>query len=144
MNESVRICQMRTTPVANSPASRNAHAICTNWDPSNSFCRSVRSANTPPTRENRTIGMLPRNESRPSIKGDLESCKTSQACAKVCIRVPMLEVHAPNHMMRKSRYAKALKTRFSNGISELRQRLGALNQVQIIPVGIVEVDQPVA
>jgi len=91
------------TPVANRLASRNAHAICTNCDPSSSFCRSVRSANTPPTSENRTIGMLPRNESRPSRKGELVSCKTSQACAKVCIKVPMLEVQAPNHMMRKSR-----------------------------------------
>ena len=60
--------------------------------------------------------MLPKNESRPSRKGDLVSCRTTQACAKVCINVPMLEVHAPNHMMRKSRYANPLKSRLSNGI----------------------------
>ena len=45
----------------------------------------MRSANTPPTSENRTMGMLPRNESKPSMKGDLVMSRTSQACAKVCI-----------------------------------------------------------
>jgi len=54
----------------------------------------------------------------PSQKGEPESCKTSQLCAMICIQVPMAEVHAPIHMMRKSRYWKALKTRVSNRDSD--------------------------
>jgi len=87
--------------------------------------------------------MLPKKESSPSKKGDLESSKTSQACAKVCIKLPMLEVHAPNHIMRKSRYAKPLNTRLSNRILGLRQRLGTVNQMQNIAIGIAEKYQPV-
>ena len=33
-------------------------------------------------------------------------------CAMTCIHVPMLLVQAPIHMRRKSRYWKALKTRW--------------------------------
>ena len=37
-------------------------------------------------------------------KGELESFRTSQLCAAICIQVPMLEVQAPIHIRRKSRY----------------------------------------
>ena len=37
------------------------------------------------------------------MNADLDMSKTSQACASCCIQVPMLDVQAPIHRMRKSR-----------------------------------------
>ena len=37
--------------------------------------------------------------------------RTSQFCATICIHVPMLEVQAPNHCTRKSRYVNAASMR---------------------------------
>src|SRR6516162_8880072 len=70
-------------------------------DPSNRNRRSTRSATTPPIKENRKIGISPRKASSPSMNADLESSNTSQLWASFCIHVPILDVHAPNHMMRK-------------------------------------------
>src|SRR5258708_32006986 len=51
----------------------------------------------------------------------------------------MLEVHAPNHRSRKSRYRKALKTRSIKCLaSSLGQRPRALDQVQQVPIAIGE------
>ena len=36
---------------------------------------------------------------------------TSQFCATICIHVPMLDVQAPNHCTRKSRYVNAASIR---------------------------------
>jgi len=69
--------------------------------------RSRRSASTPPTSENRMIGSCCRNASSPRKNAECVSDSTSQFCATICIHVPMLEVQAPNHCTRKSRYAKA-------------------------------------
>src|SRR5215472_9988673 len=80
--------------------SRNAQLIWTYCEPSRTLRRSIRSARTPP-----------RNASRPNKNGELEMLSTSQLCARFCIHVPMLEVHAPIHINRKSRYWNALKTR---------------------------------
>ena len=37
--------------------------------------------------------------------------RTSQFCATICIHVPMLDVQAPNHWTRKSRYVNAASMR---------------------------------
>src|ERR1700694_2852337 len=106
------------TPVPNSAAKKNAQVNWTTCEPTKISWRDIRSANTPPTSEKRTIGMLPRKESTPSHKGEPESSNTSQLCAMICIQVPMLEIQAPVHMMLKSRYWKALKTLVSNRDSD--------------------------
>ncbi len=53
------------------------------------------------------IGSCCRNASRPRKKAECVSDSTSQFCATICIHVPMLDVHAPNHCTRKSRYENA-------------------------------------
>src|SRR5215470_17526439 len=63
--------------------------------------------------ENRMIGSCCRNASRPRKNGELVSETTSQFCATICIHVPMLEVQAPIHCTRKSRYVKATRVRRS-------------------------------
>src|SRR5260370_40114111 len=56
----------------------------------------------------------------------------------------MLEVHAPNHISRKSRYRNALKTRSIKCLaSSLGQRPRALDQVQQVPVAIGEEHQSI-
>src|SRR5580704_2428556 len=70
--------------------------------------------------------------------------KTSQLWANCCMKVPIWEVHAPNHIKRKSRYVSALKTRWIKGNQLLRQRMGALNQVQDVAFAIREKHQAVA
>jgi hypothetical protein len=49
----------------------------------------------------------PRRDAEPVI------VRMSQFCATVCIHVPQLDVNAPAHRRRKSRYVNALKTRVS-------------------------------
>jgi hypothetical protein len=49
-----------------------AEAICTHCEASSTRRRSKRSAITPPNRENRKMGMPPRNMSRPSRKPDFD------------------------------------------------------------------------
>ena len=44
-----------------------------------------------------------RNASSPRKNGDLEISRTSHACARFCIQVPMLEMQAPTNISRKSR-----------------------------------------
>src|SRR4051794_7466683 len=62
--------------------------------------------------EKRMIGSCCRNASSPRKKGDaLVSETISQFCATICIHVPMLEVQAPIHCTRKSRYVKATSVR---------------------------------
>src|SRR5690349_24374123 len=61
--------------------------------------------------EKRMIGSCCRNASSPRKNAELVSETTSQFCATICIHVPMLEVHAPNHCTRKSRYVKAASMR---------------------------------
>ena len=61
--------------------SRKAQPICTHCEISSTLRRSMRSATTPPTSENRKIGMPPRKASSPSRNGELESLRTSQLCA---------------------------------------------------------------
>src|SRR5437879_4129315 len=62
--------------------------------------------------ENRMIGSCCRKASSPRKNGDeLVSETTSQFCATICIHVPMLEVQAPIHWTRKSRYVKAVSVR---------------------------------
>ena len=103
INERVRMCQTRTTPIAASEARVNAQVSCTHCDPSNRRRRLTRSATTPPISENRKIGMLPRKASSPSMRAEPEILYTSQLCATICIHVPMLDVQAPNQSTRKSR-----------------------------------------
>ena len=79
----------------------------------------------------------------------MESWSTSQACASFCIQVPMLEVQAPNHSRRKSRYRKALKTRVSNyyctrDSAARSDRVRAADEVHDVAVGVVEEHQPVS
>ncbi len=57
------------------------------------------------------IGSCCRNASRPRKNAEFVSDRTSQFCATICIQVPMLEVQAPNHCTRKSRYVKAARMR---------------------------------
>ena len=111
---------------------------CSSWR------RSTRSAMTPPARENRKIGISPRNASSPSRNGEPESCSTSQLWASFCIQVPMLEVQAPAHISRKSRDSKARKVRLSKPAPRLRQRLRAVDQVQDVAVAIGEEHQAIA
>jgi hypothetical protein len=87
--------------------------------------------------------MLPRKESTPSQNGEPESCKTSQLCARICIQVPMLDVHAPIHMTRKSRYWNALKTLVSNRGFRSGERTFALDQMQNVSVAVTEEHQTV-
>src|SRR5438552_19173110 len=61
--------------------------------------------------ENRMIGSCCRNASSPRKNAELVSETTSQFCATICIHVPMLEVQAPNHCTRKSRYVNAASVR---------------------------------
>src|SRR5580704_9040466 len=70
--------------------------------------------------------------------------KTSQLWANCCMKVPIWEVHAPNHIKRKSRYVSALKTRWIKGDQLLRQRVRALDQVQDVAFAVCEKHQPVA
>lgn len=51
----------------------------------------------------------------------------------------MLEVHAPNHISRKSRYSNALNTRLIK--VRLGQRMRALDQVKNVAVEILEENQ---
>ncbi len=78
--------------------------ICTYCDPSSTRRRSMRSAITPPIRENMTMGSWARKLSRPSRNAEPEMLeKTSQLCATTCIHVPIDEVQAPNQIRRNSR-----------------------------------------
>src|SRR4051812_1172731 len=62
--------------------------------------------------EKRMIGSCCRNASSPRKNGEeLVSETISQFCATICIQVPMLEVQAPIHCTRKSRYVKATSVR---------------------------------
>src|SRR2546425_11519789 len=63
--------------------------------------------------ENRMIGSCCRNASSPRKNGELVSETTSQFCATICIHVPMLDVQAPIHWTRKSRYVNAVSVRRS-------------------------------
>src|SRR5215831_3594229 len=64
--------------------------------------------------ENRMIGSCCRNASSPRKNGEaLVSETMSQFCATICIHVPTLEVQAPIHWTRKSRYVKATRVRRS-------------------------------
>src|SRR5262245_60616192 len=80
---------------------------------SSSRFRSYRSATTPPTSVSSKIGSSPRNESRPRKNADDVPVivSTSQFWATFCIQVPMVEVNAPNHRTRKSRYVSAAAMR---------------------------------
>ena len=58
----------------------------------------------------------------------------------------MLEVHAPNHITRKSGYANALKTLLNKRCSLSagpRQGLGTFDQVNKIPVSVMKEDQAI-
>src|SRR5688500_1639804 len=59
------------------------------------------------------MGASPRKESSPRKKADEGPAivRTSQLCATFCIHVPMLEVKAPIHSTRKSRYVSATAMR---------------------------------
>ncbi len=60
------------------------------------------------------IGSCCRNASSPRKNGDeLVSETISQFCATICIQVPMLDVQAPIHCTRKSRYVNATSVRRS-------------------------------
>src|SRR5215813_11272320 len=63
---------------------------------------------TPPRSEKRRNGASPRNASRPSRNVDPVIVRISQFCATSCIHVPTLDVKAPAHIRRKSRYPNAL------------------------------------
>src|SRR5207237_8910840 len=75
--------------------------------------RERRPERSAPTSENRMIGSCCRNASSPRKNAEFVSDSTSQFCATICIHVPMLEVQAPNHCTRKSRYVKAASVRRS-------------------------------
>ena len=64
---------------------------------------------TPPKSEKRRKGASPRKASRPSSAVDPVIVRISQFCATSCIHVPTLDVNAPAHMRRKSRYENALR-----------------------------------
>src|SRR6185436_4071717 len=113
MNDSVRMCQIWTTWKYISTASVADVAIWRYCEASSVTRRSWRSASTPPTSENRMMGSCCRKASRPRKNGECVSDRTSQFCATICIHVPMLEVHAPNHCTRKSRYENADSVRMS-------------------------------
>ncbi len=58
----------------------------------------------------------------------------------------MLEVHAPNHITRKSGYANALKTLVNKQCSlsaRPRQGLGSFDQVNQIAISVMKEDQAV-
>ena len=57
------------------------------------------------------IGNCCRNESRPRKKAEPVSESTIQFWAVICTHVPMLDVQAPNHCTRKSRYVNAASMR---------------------------------
>ena len=76
--------------------------------------RSRLSASTPPTSVKSMIGSCWRKESRPRKKAardSVASCVTIQFWAVIWTQVPTLEVQAPNHCTRKSRYVKAANIR---------------------------------
>ena len=52
---------------------------------------------------NSMIGSCCRKASSPRKKAEPVSERTIQFWAVVCVQVPMLDVHAPNHWTRKSR-----------------------------------------
>ena len=56
----------------------------------------------------------------------------------------MLDVHAPIHMMRKSRYSNALKTRVSKWLPLLGEGLSTGYQVQDVAIAIIKKDEPIA
>src|SRR5574341_975452 len=142
--ERVRMCQTFTASKAIRPVKRKAQLIWMYCEPSRMCRRSIRSATTPPTSENRKIGISPRNASRPSRNGEPEICSTSQLWASFCIQVPTLEVHDPSQRSRKSRYRKALKTRPTKSCPRLWERRLAVDQVDEIAVGVREEHQPVS
>ena len=57
------------------------------------------------------MGSCWRNESRPRKKAELVSDSTIQFWAVIWTQVPTLEVQAPNHCTRKSRYMNAASIR---------------------------------
>ena len=60
----------------------------------------MRSATTPPISENSTMGMVPRNASRPSMRAELVSERTSHCWATICMNVPILDKQEPNQSSR--------------------------------------------
>src|SRR5690242_8960917 len=57
------------------------------------------------------IGSCCRKASSPRKNDECVSDSTSQFCATICIHVPMLDVQAPVHWTRKSRYVNAASIR---------------------------------
>ena len=80
MNDRQRICHDPDEMEADqNVVSRKAAPICTHCETNSTLRRSMRSATTPPTSENRKIGMPPRKASRPSRKGELVSSQDQPA-----------------------------------------------------------------
>src|SRR5262249_21393529 len=99
-NDNSRMCQMRTTCRYISSASMPEVAIWMYCEVSSVRLRSLRSATTPATSENRGMGSCCGNgpSTRKTARRDSDAIETmSQFCATICIHVPILDVHAPTH-----------------------------------------------
>ncbi len=92
-----------------SPHNRKAKIIMADCVNSISLRRLMRSAMTPPSRENASMGALEAKPTTPSQKAGLAgaSCSTSHPMATFCIQVPMLERKLPLQNQRKSRLRRA-------------------------------------
>jgi len=60
------------------------------------------------------------------------------------MNVPMVDVHAPIHMIRKSRYSNALKTRRSTPPFGLWEGLGALDEMEDVAIAVTKKHESVA
>ncbi len=98
----------RTSPVSvstPSPAASSSRKLCVTIS---SRRLSNRSAMAPPTGANRKKAAACASDTVPSASADPPvRCKTSSACATICIQVPTAETKRPAHSRRKSRWRSA-------------------------------------
>jgi hypothetical protein len=78
------------------------------------------------------------------MNGEFVICRITHGCARFCIHVPMLDVHEPNHISRKSGYWKALNTRAKKGWSGSGEWFWSLDEVEEVAIGVGEEDEPVS
>src|ERR1700730_9112459 len=60
------------------------------------------------------------------------------------MNVPMVEVQAPSHIMRKSGYSNALNMRRSTAARGLREGVGSLDEMEDVAIAVTEKHETVA
>src|SRR5579872_3075720 len=68
----------------------------------------------------------------------------SHACATVCMKLPIVEVQAPIHIIRKSGYVNALNARPKTLVRRLGEWVCALDEMEDVAIAVSEENEPVA